>query len=954
MSFDAGTIIARMDLDTTKADAKLKEFESKAGLAEKDHKIRLSAVFDDASLGKARNMFAQLDNMISKDAANRLRSSPQGSVLGALNALFSPHPVTGAPSASQSASQGLLGKVAQQPTRNVPGTAGSSAGGGSASTTEQTAASSNASNSRRRGGLVGGLLSGGLLSGGLSGLLRGAGGGAGGAAGGAASAAKSGGGAVSSLMSGIGPGIGGIGALPAIITAAGAALIAMLPALTAVAGGLAVLGGGFAILMLTNAKFAANIKATFGGMKTVIEKAVAPLAGPLEKAFSQLGVFVKQIGPDLKQVFSAAIPFIEPLVSGIEKLMTGAGPGFLAMLKAAGPAMKVFSGVLASLGSSLGTMFKDFASVIGPSSKVMGGLLDALNGIFPLIGSLAKVLAPALSTAFAGFTGVLIKLLPALTPVGKILGEFAGAVLDDLVSAFGALATLLGDLAPSFATLASVLGTVFSVMENSGTFAILGDVLENLAPVLANLINTLVTNLAPILPVLFKAIGQIADILVGSLGTALTAILKVLTPVVAVLARVIARVIEWLSNSHLLIPVLILVASFIFPITTAIGLLVVGITELATHWSQVWGDIKHWAEDAWNFIYNGFGKFLLPLLGPAGLIALGVIELYKNWSTVWGWIQGVVSDFYTWFWTDFLQPIYTWLTKTMPGWFESVPGMIEGYFKNAISWLVAGGKNIITGLWNGIKDIWSDVENFFKNVASHILGWLGIHSPPQWAIDAGKDIMNGLGLGLTKASSRVAQATAAIAAATVKTLSGAAGSVEALMQSMAARRGWTGAQWTALYNVEMREAGFNMYARNPTSGAYGLAQFIQGPAEYAEYGGNSGTAAGQITGMLNYIAQQYGTPEGAWAHEQGWGWYDRGGWLMPGTTVAVNNTGQPEAILTQPQLAAVAAADSGMRQAPLIGTYQTAYYGIGDTTEALRELTRTLKVLELQSVVIGQ
>ena len=68
-------------------------------------------MFDDASTGRALAAFRSLDNAISRDAMQRLRSSPQGSVLGALNALFSPHPVTGAPSAQQAASQGLLGKM---------------------------------------------------------------------------------------------------------------------------------------------------------------------------------------------------------------------------------------------------------------------------------------------------------------------------------------------------------------------------------------------------------------------------------------------------------------------------------------------------------------------------------------------------------------------------------------------------------------------------------------------------------------------------------------------------------------------------------------------------------------------------------------------------------------------------------------------------------------------------
>lgn len=126
---------------------------------------------------------------------------------------------------------------------------------------------------------------------------------------------------------------------------------------------------------------------------------------------------------------------------------------------------------------------------------------------------------------------------------------------------------------------------------------------------------------------------------------------------------------------------------------------------------------------------------------------------------------------------------------------------------------------------------------------------------------------------------------------------GSGATVQALMQSMAASVGWTGAQWTALNNVEMREAGYNLTAKNPSSGAYGLAQFINGPSEYAQYGGNL-TARGQITAMLNYIKQRYGNPIAAWAHEQSAGWYDRGGPLPPGPTLAWNQTGRTEEVLT--------------------------------------------------------
>ena len=118
------------------------------------------------------------------------------------------------------------------------------------------------------------------------------------------------------------------------------------------------------------------------------------------------------------------------------------------------------------------------------------------------------------------------------------------------------------------------------------------------------------------------------------------------------------------------------------------------------------------------------------------------------------------------------------------------------------------------------------------------------------------------------------------------------------MASLMARQvGWVGAQWIALNNVAMRESGWSMTAQNPTSGAYGIAQFINGPGEYYQYGGNPNTLVGQLTAFFNYIRSRYGNPGNAWAHELAYGWYDGGGMLMPGLTMAFNGTGQPERVV---------------------------------------------------------
>lgn len=100
----------------------------------------------------------------------------------------------------------------------------------------------------------------------------------------------------------------------------------------------------------------------------------------------------------------------------------------------------------------------------------------------------------------------------------------------------------------------------------------------------------------------------------------------------------------------------------------------------------------------------------------------------------------------------------------------------------------------------------------------------------------------------------------------------------------------TGSEWQALTYVEMREAGFNPQAKNPSSGALGLAQALghggQGTAGTLgnEYGGfgltaaqaraaNSGNAYWQAVWMVNYIHSTYGDPIHAAAHEQSHNWY---------------------------------------------------------------------------------
>jgi len=90
---------------------------------------------------------------------------------------------------------------------------------------------------------------------------------------------------------------------------------------------------------------------------------------------------------------------------------------------------------------------------------------------------------------------------------------------------------------------------------------------------------------------------------------------------------------------------------------------------------------------------------------------------------------------------------------------------------------------------------------------------------------------------------------------------------------MLAGYGWSSAQFSCLDSLWMRESGWNVHAQNPSSGAYGIPQALPA-SKMATAGADWQTnAATQIRWGLSYISSRYGSPCGAWAHEEADGWY---------------------------------------------------------------------------------
>jgi len=99
------------------------------------------------------------------------------------------------------------------------------------------------------------------------------------------------------------------------------------------------------------------------------------------------------------------------------------------------------------------------------------------------------------------------------------------------------------------------------------------------------------------------------------------------------------------------------------------------------------------------------------------------------------------------------------------------------------------------------------------------------------------------------------------------------GSAKAIAHDMVVARGWGEDQYSCLVSLWNRESGWNTFAANPSSGAYGIPQSLPG-SKMASAGADWQTnPATQITWGLGYITSRYSTPCGAWQASESKGWY---------------------------------------------------------------------------------
>jgi hypothetical protein len=87
------------------------------------------------------------------------------------------------------------------------------------------------------------------------------------------------------------------------------------------------------------------------------------------------------------------------------------------------------------------------------------------------------------------------------------------------------------------------------------------------------------------------------------------------------------------------------------------------------------------------------------------------------------------------------------------------------------------------------------------------------------------------------------------------------------------RFGWKAWQFKYLNRLWAIESGWNRYASNPSSGAYGIPQAVPGSKMSSAGPGWQWNARTQIRWGMRYIQARYRTPYWAWRQQHAYGWY---------------------------------------------------------------------------------
>lgn len=410
-----------------------------------------------------------------------------------------------------------------------------------------------------------------------------------------------------------------------------------------------------------------------------------------------------------------------------------------------------FMGHMATLGGVVRSMFDAISAVAGPALQALGTnfagaagtvlqfastfspvqlAFDALLPVLPVVGAILGTVAGAVLQLMAAAIPLGVQLTAVLVPV---LTQVAAAVLPALLSVVQTVVGVLPAVTSLFGQVAAVVVTVITAVAPLITQLVTG-----LAPIMVQLVQSVLPPVVGALMAIIPPVLALVQTLVGALVPAISALLPIVTTVFGAVAQIVAGVMQVVSGV----------------IQTVMGV-------ITGDWGRAWAGVQLIVSGAWQAI-TGVVTAAVGLVAGIITATAGVI------STVWQALWGGVAQFLSNTWNTVVST-----TRSKGGelldFIGGIPDRVMGLFRDAGSWLIGAGEDIINGLLRGAGNILPSIGQFFLDkvpgfIREPFKQALGIHSPSRVFAGFGRNIMEGVNVGVdarARSAARTVQDAAA-------------------------------------------------------------------------------------------------------------------------------------------------------------------------------------------------
>lgn len=610
-----------------------------------------------------------------------------------------------------------------------------------------------------------------------------------------------------------------------------------------------------------------------------VQDAQAGLSGSQEQLLQQEEKF--------KGLWNETVNAMTPVVVVVSKvaiaLMQDLMPAFKTLATAGGAALSSVLGAIDKLVQSSGfsKFIQDVASFARQAAPVIGTMLV---GALQLLMQLMEQLMPIGLQLLKAFTPLFLGVLKSAVPIVKGLAVVLLAVLQPLSK----YPNIIGPLVVAFYGLLKVLQLV------RGVFLLVTAVME-INPVIA--ITTAIIALAVGFGIAWKSSATFRDIVKDIAKVMLAVgivILEANKAIVNAFLWMAGTVIHAAATAFGWIPGLgpkIRTAATVFDnFRAGVNNDFDAMINKLHQWQGELDASKNKSNTTTQIIKGNYGQQLLSTNAATkgvNLLALAIAQLHSKNVNIGMNGKGQFT----------IAQVNQITGNTAPGVQKAAGGLITGG--------VAGRDSVVASLMPGEVVVPTHMVN--AGAVDHLRGSLpgfgagGLVGNLSGGYVTGmygsfQNRMTSAMVAAMRAALAHAEAAAAKAAAAASSSVGNGGPVggDAAANKALARKmfPWPASQWGAFDTLEMHEAGYNRFARNPGSGAYGIPQALP-PTKmpFAAQAAGGSHAGPQLSWMFNYIRATYGTPGNAWAkyyqHPGGVGWYGAGGatsagWAMVG------------------------------------------------------------------------